>query len=91
MTEYIKREAVLNSQRWGRLILDFDRETARGIVASQPAADVAPVVHARWEFIGDDYAHCPNCATMFETRPTPCFFEANNKFCRNCGARMDGE
>ena len=53
--------------------------------------DVAPVVHGRWEFIGDDYANCTYCGTIFDSRPTPYFFKSNNKFCRNCGAKMDLE
>ena len=102
MAEYIEREKLYEF-----LTEQLDKETgmyskgrnnginiARSALHNReitPSADVAPVVHGRWEFIGDDYANCSNCGTMFETRPTPYFFEANNKFCRNCGARMDGD
>lgn len=52
---------------------------------SIPAADVAPVVHARW----DGNGNCTNCgkhapywamASAYYTSP----------YCPNCGARMDG-
>ncbi len=56
-----------------------------------PAADVATVVHGEWEMLGDKCANCTNCGTIFEALPTEYVFKANNKFCRNCGAKMDGE
>lgn len=52
-----------------------------------PAADVAPVVHGRWE-LDDGKRHC-HC--------TVCFFGRNIEtqigwhFCPNCGAKMDLE
>lgn len=92
MTEYIEREALLRSQQWERLILDFDREAARGIISSRPAADVTPVVHGKWvgqvievsDLDGDWLAmkyHCSLCGRV-EYRKEP--------YC-HCGAKMDGE
>jgi hypothetical protein len=60
-------------------------------IDNAPTVDAVEVVHSEWVMIGDDYAHCPNCDHMFEMRPTPMFFKENNKYCRNCGAKMDGE
>ena len=60
------------------------------IVENSPTIEAAPVVHGRWEMISDYYARCPNCRTMFEVRPAPMVFKANNRYCRNCGAKMDG-
>lgn len=36
------------------------------------------------------YCQCSNCRTSFETLPTTFLFKLNNKFCRNCGAKMKG-
>ena len=44
-----------------------------------PAADVRPVVRARWIEI-DDYVLCPKCGTA-EHSP-------NRNFCHTCGADM---
>ena len=55
-----------------------------------PAADVAPVVHARWD--EDKYAFCnvcPECGLIIEST---CIKRNSGKLnlCPNCGARMDG-
>ena len=53
----------------------------------QTAADVAPVVHARW--IEDhDYLKCPECGVMVKWDFT--FFDIGDwNYCPNCGAKMD--
>lgn len=51
-----------------------------------PAADVAPVVHARW---GD--GKCSNCGVDIPTDDAhDAIFENECRFCYYCGARMDG-
>ena len=86
MDEYIKRETAVRmvmAAKWGD---GSDGAMAMEIVASVPAADVAPVVHARW--IYDKKAQRPYC--------TVCkgyFYAATNSpmsYCPNCGAKMDG-
>ena len=54
-----------------------------------PAADVAPVVHGRWEN-NDDYdaSVCSSCQTMWNNLYNDTY---RFSFCPNCGARMDGE
>ena len=53
MAEYIKREALLlridchGTNKFGMLDEDI-----RAFVKAQPAADVAPVVHGRWDDSG---------------------------------------
>ena len=53
-----------------------------------PSADVAPVVHGRWEHKitndGENIGICHNCKY-----PVSWFWE-QAKYCPNCGARMDG-
>lgn len=91
MKEYIEREAAYEKCGWyntvnGKSVCAVRKDE----LAAIPAADVAPVVHGRWERIGV-YANCTNCGITFEAKPTHYVFERNNKFCRMCGARMDGE
>lgn len=98
MAEYIEREATVELLR-SLGSRDYRREKgtiqdAIKMVSYQeytPSADVAPVVHARWEPLGEHYENCTNCGTIFEALPTQYVFEVNNKFCRNCGAKMEGE
>lgn len=59
-----------------------------------PAADVAPVVQARWidktEEPGEGYWECSNCGLAWVLNDgTP--VENEMHFCPKCGARMDGE
>lgn len=86
MAEYIEREALLlridcyGTNKFGMLDEDI-----RAFVKAQPAADVAPVVHARWipfhsETAGD-IQYCSNCKIGNA---------AKSDFCPHCGAMMDG-
>lgn len=56
-----------------------------------PAADVAPVVHARWEFLGPNRlikeCMCGTCSVC-KVRSK---YIVNIMLCPNCGAMMDGE
>lgn len=60
-----------------------------GLIAGQPAADVAPVVHGVWEEADDgDGVVCSVCREDFCT----IYLETERfNYCPNCGARMDGE
>lgn len=98
MAEYIERDALMlrikeihcaecdsyNGVRcracWVDDTLDY--------IDSEPAADVAPVVHGEW--IKDhDYLKCPECSVMVKRDFT--FFDIGDwNYCPNCGARMDG-
>ena len=87
MAEYIEREAVRNA------LYEADAITMKGVkILNQfQTADVVEVRHGEWEFIGDSYANCTSCGTIFEALPTKYFFELNNLYCRHCGAKMDGK
>ena len=51
-----------------------------------PAADVAPVVHGRWE-----RGKCSNCGVDIPTDDArDAIFGSECYFCYYCGARMDG-
>ena len=95
MAEYIKREALLlridchGTNKFGMLDEDI-----RAFVKSQPAADVAPVVHGRWDdsgqytFPGGGTAvRCTECGCAL----TVSEYHLNNwNYCPVCGAKMDG-
>lgn len=83
MAEYIKREAVIDliTRRYE------NPEICTQEINSIPAADVAPVVYARWvSFLDGDhimperYYRCSRCGRV-ESRRQP--------YC-HCGAKMDG-
>lgn len=48
MAEYIKRETAVRAVMAAKWVDGSDGAIAMEIVASQTAADVAPVVHGRW-------------------------------------------
>lgn len=53
-----------------------------------PAADVAPIVHSRWELHGDGSGTCQHC---HRTQTAVWDFEGWQRFCGDCGAKMDEE
>lgn len=57
--------------------------------------DAAPVVHAHWERHRDRTGViCSNCRSewqWFEDKEYADIYARDNKFCYNCGARMDCE
>ena len=85
MDEYIKRETAVRAvmaAKWGD---GSDGAMAMEIVASAPAADVAPVVHGRW--IYDKKAQSTYCSVC-----KGYFYGATNSpmsYCPNCGKKMD--
>ena len=59
MDEYIKRKDAVNAVMAAKWVDGSDGAMAMEIVASLPAADVAPVVHTRWAHLGGDEWCCP--------------------------------
>lgn len=104
MAEYIIKEtlqAKLNRKKagpankrytegWNDAIL-----MVKSMIHSEKAADVAPVVHGRWDdsgrytFPGGSTAvRCTNCGCAL----TESEYRMNNwNYCPVCGAKMDGE
>ena len=103
MTEYIEREATIELLR---SIGSRDYRREKGTIQEAikmvsfseytPAADVAPVVHGRWEKSEDNYCslNLVKCSVCHEEW---CFEidddvkDLNYNYCPNCGAKMDKE
>ena len=95
MTEYIDREALLadidaamENEGMGYVV----GQTLKRYVKRAPAADVAPVRHARWV---DN--HCTACGMMpmgdemwKHLDLEPPLFERFMDYCPSCGCRTDG-
>ena len=100
MPEYITKEQAIDAA-WDAFTSHDDPDLGRVIeenIERLPAADVAPVVHARWErfhltdaetepgtgFINIFVLACSRCGKYVADK-------TNYKYCPQCGARMDGE
>lgn len=90
MADYLEREAVIDliTHRYE------NPEICTQEINSIPAADVAPVVHGRWE-----HSRYEDCSEQFElVKCSQCNHEAyamalyvrGGNYCPNCGAKMDG-
>lgn len=91
--EYISREAALKavasqygacrSPAQNRMI-----DEIRNKIRRMPAADVAEVVHARWERVRSNW-YCTGCNKGYRiTKGAP--IASSFSYCPNCGAKMDG-
>ena len=88
MAEYIKRETAVKAVMAAKWVDGSDGAMAMEIVASPPAADVAPVVHGRWEHLGGDEGCCSACGFVITTEGS--WDKPTKKYCEDCGAKMDG-
>ena len=87
MPEYIERQAVLDALQAPEMfgITPYHIE----LITRIPAADVAPVVHARWQMRRSSW-YCTNCGrgyrSIYGSVPA-----SQHNYCPNCGAKMDLE
>ena len=77
-------------------------ENIRAFVKAQPAADVAPVVHGRWEWFDEETGtpstgyerewgwRCSHCKEELPDDYDDPDDRPAFRFCYNCGAMMDG-
>lgn len=95
MAEYIDREVALSliqpdapEDEKGAITIATAKELVRSIVYRTPTADVAPVVHGRWETNSDrpDSLICSICKCGFDM-----WKHDPHNYCPNCGAKMDEE
>ncbi len=92
MAEYIDREALLEDIQaavenggMGSMVAG----ALKRYVTRVPTADVAPVVHGRWEWDTEDIYRCSNCAEKSHVKEVMGHPEWD--YCPNCGAKMDGD
>ena len=101
MAEYIKREAVFKQfdngeadvveiYPDGSVDYGFGASNIRDLVNSIPAADVAPVVHGRWEHGYYCYEPATQCSVCKVCLAKGHRAEKQFTYCPNCGAKMDG-
>lgn len=103
MDEYIEREAVYE---------DFEKRNSENpkwtpgrvkvLIARQKTADVAPVVHGRWEWFDEETGtpstgyerewgwRCSHCKEELPDDYDDPDDRPAFRFCYNCGAKMDG-
>ena len=107
MAEYIDREAVYkracrgctrHGDEFGSCYHEELCEELQSEFASAPIADVEPVRHGRWEYIGENstgkifrcsackFPHNPNKRDIGLIR-----VDEKPNYCHNCGAKMDHE
>ena len=107
MAEYIDREAVYkracrgctrHGDEFGSCYHEELCEELQSEFASAPIADVEPVRHGRWEYIGENstgkifrcsackFPHNPNKRDIGLIR-----VDEKPNYCPNCGAKMDEE
>lgn len=98
MPEYIEKGKVINVLTAAG-VADSDkrrRTWARAIckVDGIPAADVAPVVHGRWDKCGATRHknHCTRCGSERPYRKIGrgYYLVWDSPYCPHCGAKMDG-
>lgn len=96
--EYIRRadamEKITSSETQKALRTMTGEEayvTVVGILNELPAADVRPVVHGKWEFLGPNNlikeCMCGTCSVC-KIRSK---YIVNTALCPRCGAKMDGD
>lgn len=99
MDEYIERRtgvSILRAKANMAVLMDAAPyfEKAAQILEKLPAADVVPVVHARWI-----HSRYEDCSEQFElVKCSQCnheayamdFYVRGGNYCPNCGAKMDG-
>lgn len=98
MAEYIEREELRKTlETWRDAHADVDDEDGWGLLEdvlrelnAQATADVAPVVHGRWEWLGPNglVTECM-CGTCSACKVRSKYI-VNTMLCPNCGAKMDG-
>ena len=93
MNEYIKREEIRRAyEKLTRSYVNGNPYIADWrfdeMIEKLHAADVAPVVHGRWETNSDrpDSLICSVCKCGFDM-----WKHEPHNYCPNCGAKMDGE
>ena len=103
MPEYIERDKILAEEEffgehatWDNPMTDGCMAVRSDFIMSIPAADVTPVIHAKWIdkywTTEDDWGvvnhHTLTCSACVKEYQ---WSRGKTNYCPNCGAKMDGE
>lgn len=100
MAECIERDVVMKEIMARKWMDGYDGAMAMEIAASAPAADVAPVVHGRWEWFNEETGtpftkpegwRCSRCKYELPDDYDDPDCRPMLDYCPNCGAKMDME
>ena len=87
MADYIDRENIFSI--WRSMPAPASVTSLAAAISQTPAADVAEVVHGKWE---PGNPICPVCGeNKFKDLDADVWADWQPKFCPNCGARMEKE
>lgn len=86
MAEYIDRDVLIDNLQ--KFAPDCYSAAVNNAIVGMPKADVAPVVHERWEWDFLDVYRCSACGET--SRVKEVMGEPVWDFCPNCGSKMDG-
>ena len=91
MTEYIKRDDVMNLVKQGKLVSNRNYESVCAYINSVPSADVVERKKGEWirviEELGELWM-CSECMEEFIPHDGMEEFASYAHFCPNCGAEM---
>lgn len=95
MAEYFEREALIakfKQMELGEhgLVERLFADGVYAVIAAFPSADVAPVVHGRWEHGYYCYEPATQCSVCKVCLAKGHRAEKQFTYCPNCGAKMDG-
>lgn len=95
MAECIEREALITKFKkmgFGEhgLVERLFADGVYAVIAAFPAADVAPVVHARWVKDEEGEWSCTNCREAVAICDSGRERTYRKPYCPNCGAMMEG-
>lgn len=94
MSEYISRNYL---RKMAMFEAEYTMETKKDasvvlrMIDDAPTADVAPVIHGRWidaPLYGNKNCVCSECGRLISIKAS-WRGEIMQKYCPNCGARMD--
>lgn len=94
MGGYIKRDTAIRAVMAAKWVDGYDGAMAMEIVASPPAADVAPVVHGEWvrpHWRNSNFCYdCSVCGNEVMHQEYRWRDKKIYPICPWCGAKMDG-
>lgn len=92
MSDLISREALIKEIEHGKHPEFYDGQDIAGwqmqCIENAPAVDAEPVKHVEWTHLGGDEWRCTHCGEVIHTEGG--WEKPTYKYCRECGARMDG-